>query len=146
MESYSRDLCVWWCVWCSSVCCSLSLTCLCVCGPLLRSGVDGRWDSDLLLLRHLSGLPHRTGELQQVQQQLLQVRDQPQRWCDGHKRSTLAAFDNNKHGICDRIQPKESFCTASYRDKHVGRAGFHVEGSTLYFVGPYCLHMTMINK
>lgn len=38
------------------------------------SGMDGCWDSDLLLLCHLPGLPHRAGKLQQIQQQLLQVK------------------------------------------------------------------------
>lgn len=29
-------------------------------------GVGGRWDADLFLLRHLPGLPDRSGELQQL--------------------------------------------------------------------------------
>ena len=37
-------------------------------------GVDGRWNPDLLLLRHLSGFSDGSRKLQQVQQQLLQVR------------------------------------------------------------------------
>lgn len=36
-------------------------------------GVDGRWQPNLLLLRRLHGRAHIVGELQQVQQQLLQV-------------------------------------------------------------------------
>lgn len=35
------------------------------------SGLDGRWDPDLLLLRHRPGLPHLAWQLQHLPQQLL---------------------------------------------------------------------------
>lgn len=37
------------------------------------SGVDGRWHSDFLLLRHRSWVPHLSWELQHLPQRLLQV-------------------------------------------------------------------------
>ena len=66
-------------------------------------GVDGRGHPDLLLLRHLPGVPNSPGQLQQVPQQLLQVSGGGV-W--GWKGASLLC-DRRRRGGCGpgRLQP-----------------------------------------